>query len=135
MFDLFSNLNWDFLAERGRDQRSENLSLGEDVDGEFSYGFEPSLTYGWVALCAHRSDIGGPQMVIPPPPPHKFQQSDVNGRQMVIPPSLPHHHLDSDIGGSQMVIPPPPPHKLPQSDVGRPQMVFSPPPPHHHLGS
>ncbi|TYK15867.1 hypothetical protein E5676_scaffold637G00440 [Cucumis melo var. makuwa] len=44
-------------AKRGCDRRSENLSLGEDMDGGSRYGFGPSLTHGWVALCAHRSDI------------------------------------------------------------------------------
>ena len=33
-------------AERGRDPRTENLSLGEYMDGGLRYGLWPSLTHG-----------------------------------------------------------------------------------------
>ncbi|KAA0058838.1 retrotransposon protein [Cucumis melo var. makuwa] len=35
-----------FGTERGYDWRSENLSLGEDMDGGLRYGFGPNLTHG-----------------------------------------------------------------------------------------
>ena len=33
-------------TERSHDQRFENLSLSEDINLRFDFGFEPSLTHG-----------------------------------------------------------------------------------------
>uniref|UniRef100_A0A9I9EKI7 Reverse transcriptase domain-containing protein n=1 Tax=Cucumis melo TaxID=3656 RepID=A0A9I9EKI7_CUCME len=49
-------LSGDFRAERGRDQRSENLNLGEDVDGEL---YEAHVSYSRaVYLVCYRDWIG-----------------------------------------------------------------------------
>ena len=54
----YLRLSEDFGAERDRDQRSENLSLSEDMDGGLRYGFRPSLTHcGW--LYVHIGADGG----------------------------------------------------------------------------
>ena len=39
-------LSRDFKLERGCDRRFENLSLDEDMDRGYDFGFEPSLPYG-----------------------------------------------------------------------------------------